>query len=215
MRFGLGWRIEGARAVRREYRALRRAGRPLLVCANHLTLVDSALVAWALASPGRFLVDYDALPWNVPERRNFASSLGKRILVYVMKCVPITRGGERQEVARVLARLTHLLARGETVLVFPEGGRSRSGSVDPTQAAYGVGRIIADVPGCRVLCVYLRGDRQMGWSDFPARGDRFRVRTACLEPRSAFTGMRRAHDLAQQVVTCLAELERGARDDRQ
>ena len=56
MRFGLGWRIEGVTAARRRYRSLRRAGGgPLLVCANHLTLIDSALVAWALGSPGWFV----------------------------------------------------------------------------------------------------------------------------------------------------------------
>ena len=40
MRFGLRWRIEGMAGARRRYRSLRRAGDgPLLVCANHLTLV--------------------------------------------------------------------------------------------------------------------------------------------------------------------------------
>ena len=45
MRFGLGWRIEGMAAARREYRSLWGAGDgPLLVCANHLTMIDSALI---------------------------------------------------------------------------------------------------------------------------------------------------------------------------
>ena len=52
LRLGGRYRIEGLRAVRREYRRLR-AQTPgaLLVCPNHLTLIDSALVAWALGSP--------------------------------------------------------------------------------------------------------------------------------------------------------------------
>src|SRR5262249_36587092 len=75
MRFGLRWRIHGTAAVRRKYRALRRADDgPLLVCANHLTMVDSAIIAWALGSPAWFLVHYAALPWNVPERCNFSGS---------------------------------------------------------------------------------------------------------------------------------------------
>jgi hypothetical protein len=216
MRFGLGWRIEGTAAARRCYRDLRRAGSgPLLVCANHLTLIDSALVAWALGSPGWFLVHYAALPWNVPERRNFAGSLVSRVLVYVMKCVPVTRGGDRHEVAAVLARLVHLLARGETVLVFPEGGRSRTGRVEIDDAAYGVGRMIGALDRCRVLCVYLRGEHQDGFSDLPRRGERFHVRLAVVQPTSEHRGLRGARELSRQVVRTLAELERSHVDGRQ
>jgi 1-acyl-sn-glycerol-3-phosphate acyltransferase len=216
MRFGLRWRIHGATAVRREYRALRRANDgPLLVCANHLTMVDSAIIAWALGSPAWFLVHYAALPWNVPERRNFAGSVTSRVLVYLMKCVPVVRGGDRGDVADVLARLAWLLGRGEVVLVFPEGGRSRSGRVEVENAVWGVGRLIGGVPGCRVLCVYLRGTRQEGFGSAPPRGEHFRVRLAVLRPRSEFTGMRRARDLSQQVVRTLARLEEQQLDDRQ
>src|SRR5262249_5294947 len=140
MRFGLGWRIEGRSGARRGDRSLWGRGGPLLGWANHLTLIGSALGASALSSPLWFLAHYAALPWNVPERRNFAGSLGSRMLVYLMKCVPVTRGGDRSEVAGVLGRLVYLLGRGEAVLVFPEGGRSRSGRVDVENATYGVGR---------------------------------------------------------------------------
>ena len=216
MRFGLGWRIEGMAAARRRYRSLRRAGAdPLLVCANHLTLIDSALVAWALGSPGWFLAHYAALPWNVPERRNFAGSLASRVLVYLMKCVPVTRGGDRREVAAVLDRLVYLLERGEVVLVFPEGGRSRSGRVEIENATYGVGRMIGGVDRCQVLCVYLRGEHQNGFSDLPPRGERFHVRTSYVTPTSDLEGMRRARDLSRQVVQTLADLERGHFDARQ
>ncbi len=216
MRFGMRWRIEGMAAARREYRSLwgARDG-PLLVCANHLTMIDSALIAWALGSPGWFLAHYGALPWNVPERRNFGGSLASRLLVYLMKCVPVTRGGDRAEVAGALGRLVHLLGRGEAVLVFPEGGRSRSGRVDVENATYGVGRMIGDLPRCRVLCVYLRGEHQDGFSDLPARGERFHVRLGAVRPMSDQKGMRRARDLAQQVMRTLAQLEQRHFDDRQ
>jgi 1-acyl-sn-glycerol-3-phosphate acyltransferase len=216
MRFGMGWRIEGVGAVRRQYRALIEAGEgPILVCANHLTLVDSALVAWALGSPAWYVAHYAALPWNVPERRNFTQSLRSRVLVYLMKCVPVTRGGDRAEVAAVLGRLTYLLARGESVLLFPEGGRSRSGRVVEENATYGVGRLLGTLPRCRVLCVYLRGERQQSFGDLPARGERFRVRATTLRPASLSTGLRGARDVSRQIVRTLAELERQHFDDRQ
>jgi 1-acyl-sn-glycerol-3-phosphate acyltransferase len=207
MRFGLRWRLEGAAEARACYRQLSAERRPLLVCANHLTMVDSALVAWALGSPLWYLRHFAALPWNMPERRNFASSTVRRLLVWLMKCVPIERGGDRAELAQVLARVTHLLGQGESVLLFPEGGRSRSGRVEIENAAYGVGRLVQALPGCRVLCVYLRGARQVSFSDLPARGDRFHVTTAVLEPTSSVSGLRGDRDIARQIVGTLASLE--------
>ena len=216
LRIGLGYRIEGVEHTRAAYRRLRReTDGPLLVCANHLTMIDSALVAWALGSPASWLVHFSSLPWNAPERRNFAASLGTRVASYVMKCLPITRGGDRGEVSGVLERFKYLLARGEVVLLFPEGGRSRTGRVEIESAAQGVGRVVAAVPGCRVLCVYLRGRRQASWSTLPARGDRFDVALELLEPRSALQGMRRSRDLARQIVATLAEMERRVLDGRQ
>lgn len=208
MRFGLGWRIDRLTAVRRQYRTLWRANdEPLLVCGNHLTLIDSALIAWALGAPGWFLTHYATLPWNVPERQNFTQSFASRVLVYVMKCVPVTRGGDRGEVAAVLSRLVYLLRRGEAVLIFPEGGRSRSGKVEVENATYGVGQLIAALPRCRVLCVYLRGEHQDGFSDLPPRGERFHVRLECLQPTSDLRGLRAARDVTRQIVEALGRLE--------
>jgi len=209
MRFGFGWRIEGARATRREFRRLRRASAsPLLVCANHLTMLDSFLVAWALAPASWYVRHYASLPWNTPERIHFARTRAMRALIYVMKCIPVRRGGDRGEVGRVLGRVAWLLARGEVALVFPEGGRSRTGRVDTEAVTYGVGRLVKEVPGCRVLCVYLRGQGQAGYTAAPARGERFRVELACLEPKSAHAGLRGSLDLSRQILSCLAELER-------
>jgi 1-acyl-sn-glycerol-3-phosphate acyltransferase len=216
MRFGMGWRIEGLAAARRRYRALWRAGDgPVVVCANHLTMIDSALIAWALGSPAWFLTHYPMLPWNVPERRNFAASRISRLLVYLMKCIPVTRGGARDDVAGVLNRLVYLLAHGEAVLIFPEGGRSRSGRVEVDNTTYGVGQLLDALPGCRVLCVYLRGARQNGFGDVPPRGERFQIRLDCLQPTSALTGLRRARDLSQQIVRALSRLEEEYFNDRQ
>ena len=70
-----GARNRGADEARAVYRELRRRAAPVLVCANHLTLIDSAVIAWALGSPWWYLRHFAALPWNVPERANFAASL--------------------------------------------------------------------------------------------------------------------------------------------
>jgi len=125
-----------------------------------------------------------------------------------MKCVPIVRGSDRREVAAVLERLRYLLVRGEAVLMFPEGGRSRSGRVELESAAYGVGRVASLFPDCRVVCVYLRGEGQDTYGDLPARGERFHVRVEAIEPRSEHGGPRGALDVSRQIVARLAELEK-------
>lgn len=216
MRFALGWHIEGMDEVRREYRRVRCQSRdPVLICANHLTMLDSFVIGMALGSPATYLRDFGALPWNTPERVHFASTWWKQTLIYLFKCVPVTRGSDRAEVARVLAKVSWLLQRGQAVLIFPEGGRSRTGRVDVESAAWGVGRLVNSLPGCRVVCVYLRGEGQMSFSDAPRRGERFHASVACIEPKSDHGGVRGSVDVARQIVTRLAEMERQTFDGRQ
>lgn len=209
LRFGRGYRIENLREVRRRARRLLEdaASAPVLLCANHLTMIDSFLVSWAMASPWHYALHFRRLPWNVPERSNFASNGFSRVAAYLAKCIPISRGGDRRAVADVLARIRHVVMAGETALLFPEGGRSRSGRVEIESAAYGVGRIVGSLPDCRVLCVYMRGRGQDTWSTLPRRHERFHVDLACIEPKSDHRGLRRSRDLARQIVAELSRME--------
>lgn len=216
MRFWFRYRIADVERIREQYRAIRaQSDAPMLVCANHLTLVDSFLIAWALGSAGYWLRHPDELPWNTPERTNFGRTWIHRMLIFLAKCIPITRGGAREDVADVLERVKYLLERGETALLFPEAGRSRSGRVEEGRGAWGVGRIVGSVPGCRVLCVYLRGRRQETWGDFPAKGDTMDVSIACIEPKSDARGVRRSRDIAQQIMRQLVRMEEAHFDARQ
>ena len=209
LRIWLRLRFAGIRELRRAYSSFRRTSNaPLLVCGNHLTMIDSALIAYALGSPLWYVLHFASLPWNTPERNVFATRPWQRVLIYLYKCVPIERGGARADVADTIERFMHLLQRGEVGLIFPEGGRSRTGRVEVEDAAYGVGRIVKSVPGCRVLCVYLRGDAQHEYSGLPARGDTLRARIAWIEPKSDQRGLRASRDIARQILTRLAELER-------
>jgi 1-acyl-sn-glycerol-3-phosphate acyltransferase len=70
-----------------------------------------------------------------------------------------------------------------------------------------VGRLIKEVEGCRVLCVYLRGDAQRTWSNLPARGETFTIAMRLVEPRTGLRGLRASRDLATQVVHQLIEME--------
>lgn len=209
LRFWMGYRIEMLSEIRAKYRLIRReSSGPILICANHLTMLDSFLVAVALAPTWRYALHYGELPWNTPERRNFASTRWKALLTYLAKCIPITRGGSPRQAAAVLGRVSQLLRNGEVALLFPEGGRSRTGRVEIEAASWGVGRIVGSLPSCRVLCVYLRGRAQRTWGRSPARGDRIHVDIECIEPKSDYRGVRRSRDFARQIVAQLARMER-------
>jgi hypothetical protein len=215
LRFHFRFRIANVENVRAKYREIRTlSDAPLIICANHLTLIDSMLVAWALGSGPYWIRHPGETPWNTPETTNFGRTWLARAVIYIVKCIPITRGGVREEVGSVLARVRYLLSNGETALIFPEAGRSRTGRIEEVSAAWGVGRIVGAVPGCRVLCVYLRGRKQESWSDYPAKGDVMDVRLACIEPKSDARGARRSRDIAQQITRQLARMEKDHFDDR-
>lgn len=208
LRFGLRYRIQNAAELRARYRNLvRESDGPVLICANHLTMIDSVLVAWALGGSWWWVFNYRRMPWNLPEYSNFAYHWVNRALAWLAKCIPIVRGGKRTEVSGVLKRIQHLLSKGETALIFAEGGRSRTGRVQLDSIADGVGRIVSSVRGCQALCVYLRGDRQRSWSTIPARGDSFYVDFELFRPYSEYSGLRRSRDFARQIVEHLATME--------
>lgn len=203
-----GYRIPRLRHTRRTIAALMgHEPGPWLICANHLTLIDSLVIQWAVAPGWRLLLRRDRFAWNLPDRHNISRTWWLRLLGYVGKCVPVLRDGPPEEARRTLDKVAFLLSRGQAVVVFPEGGRSRIGRVDPDRVMYGVGRMLQDVPDARVLCVYARGAGQAGYSDYPRPGERFFVRAARLEPATDLAGMRGARDLARQIVARLIQME--------
>jgi hypothetical protein len=208
--------VRDAAAVRARFaRLLDAAPGPVLICANHLTLLDTVVLAWALAPVPAYLRQYSRFPWSVPEKANFSRTAFWRLASFLGKCVYITRGGSREEVRRTLGRIAYLLRGGDLVSIFPEGGRSRTGRVDTEDFAYGVGQIVQAVPEARVLCVYLRGRRQDAYSDFPHTGDEYEVRLEMMRPETSASGLRGARDLATQIVHTLARMEHQYFADRE
>lgn len=205
----LGYRIRDLREIRRQCAAEFAAHKgPWIICANHLTMIDSFLLSYAMFSFGRHLTQYKRLPWNLPERRNFQSNIFLAVLCYLSKCIPVDRGGAREKMKRVLEQCTYLLRNGHAIMIFPEGGRSRTGRVDKDNFSYGVGRFIQDVEDCKVLCIYLRGDKQRKYSLIPAWGDSFYARLSVLKPAPvAQEGLRAQREYAAQIILRLAQME--------
>ncbi len=203
-----GYRIRDVKNFRRQIQTYFEAHPgPWLICANHLTLIDSAIIAYALAPVYGYMLNYQMLPWNVPEQTNFQRNIFSTVFCYLAKCIPIRRRGSREQVRQCLDKCIHLLNQGELLTIFPEGTRSRSGRVDFQNITYGVGRFLTSVPDCRVLCIYLRGERQETYSDFPCIGERFYIQADVLRPRSDDKGIRAQRTFALQIIAKLAEME--------
>jgi 1-acyl-sn-glycerol-3-phosphate acyltransferase len=205
-----GYRVQNLCETRRRIREILRSHPgPWIICANHLTLIDSAILTHAMAPVWVYMADYGRLPWNLPERRNFHRNRFLKVFCYLAKCIPVTRRGERETIRVALAKCIYVLKSKDSLLVFPEGGRSRTGLVDKENYAYGVGRLLARVPDCRVMCVYLRGEGQTGYSNFPRRGERFVMDIRELNPRTVTgqTGLRAQKDYAKQIIDTLGRME--------
>jgi len=213
----MGYRFRELKSFRRQcLEHLRRHVGGWLICANHLTLVDSAFIAFAMVPWWGYLLHYRWLPWNLPERRNFNRNPLDTAVCYLMKCIPITRGGDREEMKRTLEKCDHLLSTGHAILVFPEGGRSRTGRIDVENFAYGVGRFVKNLDRMKILCIYLRGDRQETWSSIPKPGDTFSMAAEVFEPeRLATNGLKAQRDYAGQIIRQLSRMEERYFESRQ
>ena len=181
-----GYRIENMAEIRREFKRIwaekERDDVPMVICANHLTFIDSALMIWALASNFWYVFNYKAFMWNVPAGDFFKKKLSYHIILYLTKCIFINREGSAAHKNEILNLCRYLMAKGNVVLIFPEGQRSRSGVFDTEKLRFGVGKILTSYEKARVLCVHLRSDKQKGHSNFPAKNSRFTMRMRVIEP---------------------------------
>ena len=203
------YRIRHLRELRRQCAVeFARHKGPWIICANHLTMIDSFILTYALFTLPGHVVHYRRLPWNLPERRNFQSNIFLAVICYLSKCIPVDRGGAREKMKILLEKCVHLLKNGHTIMIFPEGGRSRTGRVDKENFSYGVGRFVQDVEDCKVMCIYLRGDSQNRYGFIPVWGEKFYAALEVLTPaRIEQTGLRAQREYAAQIINRLADME--------
>lgn len=204
----MGYRVRNMSAVRRTVRSLmhRHAG-PWLICANHLTMIDSVILSYAMIPTWRYMFRFRLLPWNIPEKMNFNRNIFVGLLCFLLKCIPVVRGGDRDGVKSAIGKCTYLLGRGENLMIFPEGTRTRSGRVNTDDFPYGTGRLFCSVPGCRVMCFYLRGDGQETYSTFPRHGETFTLAVEECRPETPSRGLRAHRDCSARIIECLARME--------
>jgi len=203
------YRVRNLSKTRKKVRSLLAKHRgPWMICPNHLTMIDSVVLAYAMAPLHRYMLNYRILPWNLPESANFQSNVFLAIICYLVKCIPVSRGGDRKKIKSTMDKCAYLLKKGESLLIFPEGKRSRTGRVDTKNFSYGVGRLVNSSSDCHVMCIYLRGDGQDTYSNIPRFGELFTMKVETFEPYTESKGLKAQRDCAEQIVKRLARMEK-------
>ena len=209
MKYVRGYRIENMAEIRREFQKIwqekERGGWPLIICSNHLTFIDSAIIIWALASNFWYLVNYRAFTWNVPAGDFFKKKLHYHAVLYLTKCIFIDRQGSPAHKNAVLNLCRYLLAKGNVVLIFPEGQRSRDGRFHSDRLRFGTGKILTSLDDARVLCIYLRSPLQRNFSNYPPKGSRFHLRMELIQPGTDGPSKKRASIAAVKEIGFIIE----------
>lgn len=204
----IGYRVKQIETIRRQMaRLMETHPGPWLICANHLTLIDSVILLYAMNPVTRYFSRFDLMPWNVPEHMNFNRNAFVKLACYITKCIPVKRGGDREGVKSILEKCAYVLGKGGNLMIFPEGTRSRTGLVNTKDFPYGTGRLFLKTPGCRVMCIYLRGDRQDTYSNFPRIKESFYMATEECFPKTSLKGLRAQRECAGQIVRQLSQME--------
>jgi 1-acyl-sn-glycerol-3-phosphate acyltransferase len=205
----MGYRIRDLKRIRSEVKRIYRAyDGPWIVCPNHLTMIDSLVIGYGMASLADHILHFRRVLWNMPERKNFQRDPFLALLCYLLKCLPVDRGGSRKGLRRLLEKCCRVLDWGQGLMIFPEGGRSRTGRVDLENFSYGVGRFLDEKSRCRVMLVYLRGDGQAVFGSIPRFGEHFTMTVEVFDPGSADGGgLRLQREYARRIVERLAGME--------
>jgi 1-acyl-sn-glycerol-3-phosphate acyltransferase len=205
----MGYRIRDLKRVRKEIRQMYREHEgPWIICPNHLTMIDSIVLSYGMISLADHVFRFQRVPWNLPERKNFQKSILLAVLCYLSKCLPVDRGGSREELQRLMDKCRSVLGRRQHLLIFPEGGRSRTGRVKRENYSYGVGRFIEECDRCRVMLIYLRGDGQETYSLMPKFGERFTMVAEVFDPgKEGESGLRIQREYARRIMERLAAME--------
>lgn len=208
LKYILGYRIRNIKTIRKKYKELMKQGKPVIICPNHLTMIDSVILQWAFASIPRYFSYYRYFSWNVPAVESFKSNWLNSLVTYLGKCIPIDREGTKEHHEMVLTKMKYLIRRKEPFTIFVEGGRSRSGKIDLENVKYGIGKIVEDVGDCNILCVYMRGDKQKTYSQIPAKKDILTVSLEVLKPDLIATkGLRNQRAISIRIMEKLKEME--------
>ncbi|WP_419162096.1 lysophospholipid acyltransferase family protein [Candidatus Palauibacter sp.] len=120
-----------------------------LILANHQSMIDSFPIAYYLYYPETVLTPH-LVPWNAAAQENFFRSPFLAWVFYQFRCIPVRQG--RRDL-KALNRSARTLRAG-TMILFPEGTRSRDGTIG--RGRPGTGMVILQT-NPRVIPVTIEG----------------------------------------------------------
>ncbi len=190
------------------FRNLLKDRKPILICSNHLTMIDSVILQYAFGDYFTYLFHYWMFSWNVPAKEVFAKNWFLKTFLFLAKCIPIDRYGSSEHHQNIMEQTKYILLLKEPFIIFPEGARSRKGTFDLENLTYGIGKILYDLPEVEVLCVYLRGNKQKTFTNFPEKESKFYLDYQLIHPKTNTTRKLQAEkELALQVGGIIKQLE--------
>jgi 1-acyl-sn-glycerol-3-phosphate acyltransferase len=177
-----------------------------LVVSNHQSMADVAILPWALRSLNLKFVAKEALGRYIPTISMALTHWGSAL---------ISREGSRRDFARLKAMARNLSYWDGSVVVFPEGTRSRDGRLLPYKAA--AVRIVAEESGLPILPVVIDGTHAVSdLSGFARRmiGARGTLTIGAPIPPDAWNG--RIEEVVMEIRVWAADcLQAGRGDDSQ
>lgn len=124
---------------------------PFILCSNHQSHLDS--VALMAAAGGRFR-DFGLL---AAQDYFFERRGTHRLFSPMLNLIPVARTADRQALRRTLTLCRQFVAETQgNLIIYPEGGRSRSGAIQPFKR--GAAMFAAEL-GLPIVPAYVRGTR--------------------------------------------------------
>jgi len=120
-----------------------------LLLSNHQSMIDSFLVGLCAFYPASIFYP-SMIPWNPAAAENFFRTPFLSWLAYNWKCIPIKSG--RKDVGSI--RKMSLALQTSPLILFPEGTRSRDGSIGKARSGAG---LVALETHATIVPVYIAG----------------------------------------------------------
>lgn len=165
-----------------------------LFLSNHQSMIDSFLITFGAVFP-RELVRPSLLPWHPAAQENFFRNPFLSWLFTQLKCIPVRPG--RRDLKAIHRSIRAL--RDSTMILFPEGTRTRDGSIGEGRPGAG---LVALGTGARLVPVTLVGmDRVLPiGAKWPRTGNRVVVYFGRPVPYGDLASGPRSREAAQAIV---------------